>query len=401
MLSTTPSIHVYSWSHATAKPWSDAYVLLDSQVERIYQASQDVFVIATCHRTTFVTCQLSYTAVKDFMMSHAKVSEVQLDQSYGHYEGLQAWQYLIEVASGLDSMVLGEVEVMGQFRKALHAREPSMSQTIAWHIKHVIRYAKKIRFGSSLGEHQVSLASISITLAKKVFTQVNDVNVAIVGAGDLAGQIARALKRQGINNLSILSRQFSSAQKLADEVDGKPVDISQILSVLQDTDWLIVAVTSPLPIIGKGMIETVMKMRSNRLLLCFDLSMPCGLEPEVSSISGVYMRQLMDLEMVLKESWQQRGEQAQTARSLVVDAVDRLQKEWLIDQSSVVIQEMREWQSSQIKQILEPIEFADGRIKDQLQHKLLKISMHKPTLWLRRLIENKALDTLSHLSEES
>jgi len=262
-----------------------------------------------------------------------------------------------------------------------------------------MKFAKKIRFRSSLGEEQVSLTSVSIMFAQEIFKDLNEINITIVGAGDLAGQMARALSRRGVKSLTLMSRRYERAQKLADEVNGHAVDMAQMATVLQETDWLIVAVSSTMPVIGKGMMETVMAKRKSRKMFCLDLSMPCGVEPQVSSIPNVTNKQLMDLESTLKKSWQSRHVQAKLASDLLSESLENLQQEWLMHQAGSMIHAMRQSQSKQIEGIIETYLPDQSDHIAALKHKLLQASLHMPTKWLRDLVEQKQFETISKLAE--
>lgn len=399
MLSPTPNIFVYSWSHATMKEWSDAYVLLKHQRSAIYKQLEDLLIISTCHRTTFISGRDCLTEVIDQMLAHTACHRKDLERQCCVFSQEDAWQHLISVASGLDSMVLGEVEVMGQFKNALKHREAIISPTLLWHMQQITKYAKKIRYHSALGEEQVSLTSVSIMQAQLFFNELTDVNVTIIGAGDLAGQMARALSRRGVKSLTIMSRRYERAQKLANEVGGHAIDMAQIATVLEDTDWLIAAVSSTMPVIGKGMMETIMAKRHERQMFCLDLSMPSGIEPQVSAIPNVHNKQLMDLEPTLKKSWQSRSIQANQAKSMLAESIEGLQQEWLMHQAGSVIHAMRASQSKHLENIIQAHLPQNNDQANVLKHKLLQASLHMPTKWLRNLVEQKQFDTISSLVE--
>ncbi len=399
-------LQVIGISHRTMQPWSERYVLLTEQVTDICKqlsASLDCMILATCHRTEFIFWGDGLSHILPIYSEHTSLASEKLMQQLHHYEADKAWEYLLQVCSGLDSMVIGETEVLGQFKKSYTRVREQLNGDFRWLLEKVMVAAKNVRTTCCLGAHPLSLPSIAVNLAEEVLGHMPDKRVVLIGSGQLAGQIVPVLLNRGIEQLTMMSRHVENARRFID-MGVKVAEMCHLEIQLRQADWLVVMVSSPTAVVGKGIIERVMRQRGDRPLLCLDLSMPRGIEPEVADITGACLRQLVDLESILKESWQARKSQAHQANELVSSLSSMILKQYLVYTAGGLIESFREYQNKAFNETLNnyllqmSAENRDAAIA--YHHKMKQCCLHMPTKWLRLLAESNQVQALDLLKEE-
>ncbi|OON41301.1 glutamyl-tRNA reductase [Izhakiella australiensis] len=353
-------------------------------------------VLSTCNRTELYLSVEQQADLQERLVSwlcdYHKVSEADVRSSlYWHQEN-EAVSHLMRVASGLDSLVLGEPQILGQVKKAYadSMRGHANSSELERLFQKTFSVAKRVRTETDIGASAVSVAFAACTLARQIFESLTTVNVLLVGAGETIELVARHLREHRVQKLMIANRTRERAQLLADEVGAEVIGIADIDARLGEADIIISSTASPLPIIGKGMVERALKQRRNQPMLLVDIAVPRDVEPEVGKLANAYLYSVDDLQAIIDKNMAQRQAAAREAESIVLQESSEFMS-WLRAQSAV--ETIREYRTSAelIRQELESKALAalsqgvDPQIVlNELAHKLTNRLIHAPTKSLQQ-----------------
>ncbi|MGB7799897.1 glutamyl-tRNA reductase [Buttiauxella sp.] len=305
-------------------------------------------VLSTCNRTEL------YLSVEEQENLHEKLvrwlcnyhnlNEEEVRKSlYWHHDN-EAVTHLMRVASGLDSLVLGEPQILGQVKKAFADSQKghSLSSELERMFQKSFSVAKRVRTETEIGASAVSVAFAACTLARQIFESLSTVTVLLVGAGETIELAARHLREHNVQKMIIANRTRERAQVLADEVGAEVISLSDIDSRLQEADIIISSTASPLPIIGKGMVERALKARRNQPLLLVDIAVPRDVEPEVGKLANAYLYSVDDLQAIIQSNMAQRKAAAVEAETIVAQECSEFMA-WLRAQSAT--ETIREYRS--------------------------------------------------------
>ena len=245
-------------------------------------------------------------------------------------------RHIFRVASGLDSMVLGEPQILGQLKSAYHdaVQAETLGRNLNQLFQHAFSVAKKVRTNTSIGANPVSVASAAVSLSKKIFGDFKDHSALLLGAGETIELAAEHLKSAGIGNIVVANRSVERAQTLADKVGGRGVSLSYVGEALPNSEIVITATASTLPILGKGLVESALKQRKHKPIFMVDLAVPRDVEPEVAKLSDIYLYTIDDLQNVIEDNIQSRKEAADEAENIIDHEVKEFSL-WLRGQSVV------------------------------------------------------------------
>lgn len=278
-------------------------------------------IISTCNRTEIYCCletQDEGPALRWFLDHHG-INGVDHNAFLYSYLDTKSVRHLLRVACGLDSMVLGEPEILGQLKTAY--RQAEDAGTVGRHLsklfQHAFSVAKYVRTETSIGMHPVSVAFTAVRLAQKIFTQLNKQTAVLIGAGETIELVARHLQNNGIGKLVIVNRTLERAKAVARQFGAKAVPLAELGTYLSKADILISSTASQLPIIGKGAVETALKQRKHKPMFMVDIAVPRDIEPEVGKLADVYLYNVDDLNTVIDENRQSREEAAEQAETII------------------------------------------------------------------------------------
>ncbi|WP_444994729.1 glutamyl-tRNA reductase [Aliikangiella sp. IMCC44359] len=290
----------------------------------------EVAIISTCNRmeVVFRCTQIEGNdelfAVKMKQMQNWLVKEHEIKVNNIHeyiycHTGEEAIQHIMGVACGLDSMVLGEPQILGQVKDAYGYA--NLAGTMGLYLNRLFQQtfslAKQVRTDTQIGESAVSVAYAAVTLAKRIFDDFSAVKALFIGAGETIELAARHLSRQGVRQMSVANRTVERAQKLADEFGATAYGLSALSELVAEADIIISSTASPVPIIGKGLMEKAIKQRKHRPVFMVDLAVPRDIEPEVSELSDIYLYTVDDMQDVIKENLKVREEAALEAKDII------------------------------------------------------------------------------------
>ncbi|HSE83697.1 MAG TPA: glutamyl-tRNA reductase, partial [Thermodesulfobacteriota bacterium] len=244
--------------------------------------------------------------------------------------GHMSIRHMLRVASSMESMIIGEPQILGQikqaYRTAVLKRTAGLILTRLCHVAFSV--AKKVRSETKIGTHAVSVSQAAVELAKRIFDDLSKRTVMLIGVGDMAELAAQHLIRSGIKDIVIANRTFENAEVLAEKLKGKPIRIEEVYYSLKNIDILITATGSTDFIIKPQHVHEALKLRSNEPMFMIDIAVPRDIDPRVEEIGNVYLYDIDDLKGVLDENLQTRRESLEKAEEIVLYG-ERYFQTWL------------------------------------------------------------------------
>ncbi len=280
-------------------------------------------VLSTCNRTELylsVEAQENLQeALVRWLCDYHRLPAEDVRQSLYWHLGDEAVSHLMRVASGLDSLVLGEPQILGQVKKAFadSRRGHAQSGELERMFQKAFSVAKRVRTETEIGSSAVSVAFAACTLARQIFESLAEVTVLLVGAGETIELVARHLREHKVKSLIIANRTRERAQSLADRVGAEVIGLGDIGGMLAKADIIISSTAGTLPIIGKAMAERAMKLRRNQPMLLVDIAVPRDIDPDVGKIPNAYLYTVDDLQAIIEKNMAQRQSAAVKAEAIV------------------------------------------------------------------------------------
>ena len=372
---------------------------------------QSGVVLSTCNRTELYLSVEQQADLQErlvrWLCDYHHLNEEDVRQSLYWHQDNAAGSHLMRVASGLDTLVLGEPQILGQVKKAFadSQRGHALSSELERMFQKTFSVAKRVRTETEIGASAVSVAFAACTLARQIFESLSTVNVLLVGAGETIELVARHLREHKVQKLIIANRTRERAERLAEEVGAEVIGLGDIDARLADADIVISSTASPLPIIGKGMMERALKARRNKPVLLVDIAVPRDVEPEVGKLPNAYLSSVDDLQAIIEQNMAQRKAAAVQAESIVVQESGEFMS-WLRAQSAVeTIREYRS-QAESVRADLESRALAalqqgadPQKVLQELAHKLTNRLIHAPTKSLQQAARDGDTERLQLLRD--
>ena len=297
-------------------------------------------LVSTCNRTEIYLEASSLRSVLHWLKRQHEIRVADLREYTYLYFDLDAVRHLMQVASGLDSMVLGEVEILGQLKSAYKValKQGYVSKGLSRLFQTAFSVAKKVRTQTDIGLNPVSVAYLAVRLAERIFAQISEQTVLIVGAGDTARLLLQHLYAAGVRKFFIANRTLSRSQSMAGVLGEncciELIELGMIPDHLARADVVVTATSSPLPIVGKGMVEQAIKARKHKPMFMIDLAVPRDIEPQVREISDVYLYGIDDLQSIAAEHKRYRLNATEEAELIIKNEAEKFM-EWLECQHAV------------------------------------------------------------------
>ncbi|SHH36262.1 glutamyl-tRNA reductase [Ferrimonas marina] len=365
----------------------------------------EAVIVSTCNRTELYTNQVESEALVQWLSQFHNLDEAELRRSIYLHTGQKAVQHLLRVSSGLDSLVLGEPQILGQIKKAFFdARDTgTIAHTLDRLFQHTFKVAKQIRTETEIGTSAVSVAFAAVNLAKHIFDDLSKSKVMLVGAGETVELVARHLTERGVTDIIVANRTLARAEGMAAEFGATAVTLPQIPEHLHECDIVISSTASPLPILGKGMVENALKQRRQQAMLLVDIAVPRDIESEVGDLENAYLYTVDDLQGIVEKNMASRLEAAEQAELIAQEqSVEFLN--WLRGLDSVATIRAYRSQSEQLKvealqRAVERLERGDeaSAVVNELANKLTNKLIHSPTQALSKAARSGDLDSLELL----
>jgi glutamyl-tRNA reductase len=267
----------------------------------------------------------AFAALREFLLTHHNYREPVTDEIYSLSEP-NSVQHLFKVACGLDSMVLGETEILGQLKKAYDValQLGHTGGRLNKAFQRAFNVAKHIRTETNIQRGSVSVASVAVELAEKIFSDLKARNVLVLGAGDTGEKTARALLSRGAHSITISNRSPEKAQALAVELGGKALPFDDWPREFAQFDIVISTTAAPHYILDRAKLEPLMKLRRNRPLLLIDITVPRNIEPEVNFLENVYLYNIDDLQAMADSYLKQRQEEVARCEQIIREKAEAL-----------------------------------------------------------------------------
>jgi glutamyl-tRNA reductase len=299
---------------------------------------------------------------------------------------------VLRVASGLDSLVLGEPQILGQIKDAyaVATKAGTMGGLLDRLFQHTFSVAKQVRTDTAIGASPVSVAFAAVSLAKQIFSNFEQHTALLIGAGETIELAARHLHQNGIGRMIIANRTVENAHALAQEFGAYAIALPEIPNHLAEADLVISSTASPLPILGKGSVESALKVRKHRPMLMVDIAVPRDIEPEVADLSDVYLYTVDDLQDIIQDGLRSRQEAALQAEEIIDTEVSHFMH-WLRSLNAVAtIRDLRESAQTQRDEELDRALrlIASGKdpqqILTELANRLTNKLIHVPSTQLKQ-----------------
>ncbi|MEP1470746.1 MAG: glutamyl-tRNA reductase [Halieaceae bacterium] len=290
----------------------------------------EVVILSTCNRTEIYAIAPDSVAlaekaqrVVEWMANYHHLSADELRDAAYHFEDAEALHHIIQVAAGLDSMVLGEPQIFGQLKSAYAVAEGSgtIGSEFGRIFPRVFAVAKRVRTDTAIGENPVSVAYAAVDVASHIFAELNSCSALLVGAGETIELVARHLVEAGVNRIVIANRTLGRARELAQKFGAEAVLLAEIPEQLLQADIVITSTASQLPILGKGAVEQAIKARKHRPMLMVDIAVPRDIESQVGELRDVYLYSVDDLREIVDQNLRNRQSEASKADVIIETGV--------------------------------------------------------------------------------
>jgi len=299
----------------------------------------EIIILSTCNRTEIYSfSEYSTDQISAWLPKHNGITEADISKySYVH-QGDDATRHIMRVASGLDSMVLGEPQIFGQLKSALKtaSEHKTAGSTLKRLMQHAFLTAKKVRTRTGIGSNPVSVAFAAVNLAKQIFSTLDTKTALLIGAGETIELVGKHLQKTNIGKVIIANRDVEKASKLAEEFNGVGISLQEIGEYLADADIVISSTAAPMPIIGKGTVEAALKKRKRKPIFMVDIAVPRDIEAEVGDLEDIYLYTVDDLQSVIEDNLKSRQDAAEQGELMINDEVDNFMG-WLRAQDQMDI----------------------------------------------------------------
>ena len=364
----------------------------------------EVLLLSTCNRTEFyVICDdAAHEQIAEWLHGDRRLSAA-LGAALFEKSGDDAIRHIFRVACGLDSMVLGEPQILGQLKDAY--REAETASTLGSQLgrlfQHSFSVAKKVRTDTEIGASPVSVAYAAVTLAQQFFAGFRQHTAVLVGAGVTIELVARHLKRKGIGRLFVANRNVERARALAQEAGGYAVPLSELAGTLPEADILITSTSSPHPVVTVDAMRDAIRQRRRRPIFAVDIAVPRDIEPAVAQLDDVYLYTIDDLDKVILEGQGSREAAALDANRILDDEIARYLSIERSKQAAPIITALREQGEAMRAEVLAQARrrLAGGADHDEVLEyataALMKKLLHLPSVRLREAGEASDEDTIA------
>ncbi len=285
--------------------------------------AEEVVILSTCNRVEIYAAsqkneRAAFADLQKFLVEHHQYEGVINGEIYTYGEP-HSLEHLFKVASGLDSMVLGETEILGQLKKAYDTalQHKHTGGRLNKVFQRAFNVAKQIRTETNIQRGSVSVGSVAVELAEKIFTKLSDRQVMVIGAGDTSEKTARSLLSRGAHSVIVSNRSYERAEALAKDLGGRAVHFDDWANEFAKIDIVISSTSAPHYVLDRKKLAPLMALRQNRPLLLIDIAVPRDIEPEVNFLENVYLYNIDDLQAIADDYLEQRKEEIARCEQII------------------------------------------------------------------------------------
>ncbi|OQW91806.1 MAG: glutamyl-tRNA reductase [Beggiatoa sp. IS2] len=358
------------------------------------ELSQEVVIVSTCNRTELY-CGMKHDhsrALTEWLSHHHGISPEHLKKYLYTYLQADAVRHLFRVVCGLDSMILGEPQILGQIKSAYHsAREVgTLGKLLSRLFEHSFAVAKQVRTDTAIGSSPVSVAFAAVRLAQQIFGDLQPRTALLIGAGETIELAARHLHQNRLGRMIVANRTLERARHLAKEFAGYAITLEEITSHLIEVDVVIASTASPNYILTYEEVKHAIKVRKRRPIFMVDIAVPRDIDPRVGQLEDVYLYSVDDLHEVIQENLRSRQQAALQAEEIIDTQVTHFLSWWNSLESVDTIRALRAQTQCTREMLVNKAKrmLANGRppaeVVDYLAHTLTNTFLHKPCTQLRQ-----------------
>ncbi|WP_320821813.1 glutamyl-tRNA reductase [Reinekea sp.] len=356
---------------------------------------QESVILSTCNRSEIYCysddADVSTEAVILWLASQNQLNVDDLRACLYVHSEERAVTHISEVASGLDSMVLGEPQILGQLKSAYAVAQEfnSVGAHLNVMFQHSFKVAKQVRTETAIGENAVSVAFAAVSLAARIFSDFANCRALLVGAGETIDLVARHLREKGVTQITVANRTLARAEVLAKEFNARACLLSDIPDELPRADIVISSTASQLPLIGKGMVERALKLRKHKPIFMVDIAVPRDIESEVAELADVFLYSVDDLRSVIEDSKRLRAKAAVEARLIIeqqtTNFITNVKARSASDAIKLIRSSADTIRQSELDKALRALAAGGdpALVTKQLAHNITNKLMHSPTVALR------------------
>lgn len=379
--------------------------------QRHHQNLKDLVVVSTCNRTEVYAMAENAESLLKWLADANNIDVKQLIHHVYRYENTQAITHLMRVASGLDSLMLGEPQILGQVKSALALSKEA--QTVSPELNSVFEYAfyaaKRVRSETAVGSHAVSMGYAVAQLALQVFSKPEKLTVMVVAAGEMNSLVAKHLAEMGVAKIIICNRSRERADQLAQEiahqVEVEIIEFSALAENLYRADVVSSCTGSLYQVIAYSDVKTALKKRRYQQMLMVDLAVPRDIDPKVEALDGVYLYGVDDLQSVIDENLAQRRQAAVEAEVMVNQLATQLITHQKVKEAGSTIhayrQHSEEISQQELTHALEALHHGENaeQVLQQFAHRLTQKLMHPTSILLREAAKAENPDYFEWLQQ--
>ena len=286
------------------------------------QGIEACVILSTCNRSeiyAIATDDNPQALLSQYLADTHQIPLNELQPYLSYFQADEAIEHICHVATGLDSLVLGEPQILGQLKEAYHAAKDAntLNKLLEKLFQHAFSTAKKVRTDTQIGSSPVSVAYCAVKLSEKIFTDLSEQTVLLIGAGEMIDLCAQHLSEKGVSSMIVANRTLENAQKIAKQYQAQAISLKQFSSVIDQADIVISSTAASVPIIGKGLIESALKQRKHKPMFMLDIAIPRDIEPEVGQLDDVYLYTIDDLQQVVSDNLDNREKEKTLAQEII------------------------------------------------------------------------------------
>jgi glutamyl-tRNA reductase len=350
-------------------------------------AAKEATILSTCNRTEIYCSTSAPTQAVDWLAAYHHLPANEIEPYIYRLPQEEAIKHAFRVASGLDSMVLGEPQILGQMKQAVRQAEQAGTLGFLLHklFQRTFSVAKDVRTQTEIGANLVSMAAAAVKLAERIYPSISEQSILFIGAGEMIELNAVHFAARSPKNITVANRTLERAQVLARRINGHAITLNELPEQLAHHDIIVTCTASPLPILGKGMVERALKARKHRPLFIVDLAVPRDVEKEVAELSDVFLYTVDDLSDVVRDGLDARQGAVKEAEVIIDSGVNEFMH-WMQSREMVpTIRALRDHAERQRRAEMEKALrlLAKGespeRVLDLLSASLTNKFLHAPT----------------------
>lgn len=363
---------------------------------------EEAMILSTCNRVELYAnvrdTRGASESIKRFLSEFHNINREPLNNALYSYEDVNAVRHIFRVASSLDSMVVGEPQILGQLKDAFEFALNKKTTGILLNrlMKKAISVAKRIRTETRIAENAVSISFAAVELAKKIFTDLSGKSFILLGAGEMAELAARHLMNNGVKEVIVANRTYERACELAKEFNGRPVKFDEFPQEMVHTDIVICSTGAPRYVLMKDQMQKVMKERKQRPVFIIDISVPRNIDPEINDLANVYLYDIDNLQGIVDTNILERHKEAEKAERIIEEEIETfLRWQSSLDSMPTIValrDKAEEIKREELDRLLNKLSGLSEKEKEAIEYMasaIINKLIHPPTIALKEDSEDR------------